>query len=155
MINQKGSDMKLFRTWVMVAFLIFSSNAFAGVYADKLSECLVDSTTTQDRITLVKWMFSAMSLHPAVRSISMVSPAQLDSANKNIAELFMRLLTKSCKDETKKALKYEGRSTIQNSFRILGQVAGRELFSNPKVLKGISGIQKYIDANKLKSLNEK
>lgn len=133
---------------------IFATDAYAGPYTDQLSRCLVESTSTRDRTALVRWMFSAAAVHPAVKSIASVSKEQLDEANKSMAELMMRLLTDSCRKETKKALKYEGDVTLGASFNVLGQVAGRELFSSPEVVAGISGLEKYFDKEKLKSLVE-
>ena len=129
-----------------------STTSFAGIYTDDLSKCLVESTTKKDRVALVKWMFSAASLHPAVKSISSVTAEDLDNANKITANLFMKLLTDSCVKETKKALKFEGQTTIETSFRVLGQVAGRELFSSPEVAGAMAGLEKHIDQEKLQSL---
>jgi hypothetical protein len=52
-------------------------------------------------------MFSAVSLHPAVKPIASVTEEQLNEANKKAAKLFSRLLTESCELQTKRALKYE------------------------------------------------
>ena len=139
----------------LFAFAIVSiaaSNTYAGPYTDDLSKCLVESTSTRDRAALVKWIFSAASLHPAVRSIVSVSEEQLDEANKTAADLIMKLLTESCRQETQKALKYENEVALQASFRVLGQVAGQELFSSPEVAATMSGLDKYLDEEKLKSL---
>lgn len=48
------------------AGLAFSLPAHAGLYADDLSRCLVDKTTTEDKNTLVRWVISTTTLHPAV-----------------------------------------------------------------------------------------
>jgi hypothetical protein len=133
---------------------VAATGAHAGPYSDDLAKCLVESTTTEDRTLLVQWMFAAASLHPAVSSIASVSEEQLDEANKRTADLFMRLLSKSCMEETQKALKHEGENTILTSFRILGEVAGRELFSSPEVGGALSGLDKYLDDEKLKSILE-
>lgn len=128
--------------------------AQAGPYADDLSKCLVSSTSKDDRASLVTWMFSAASLHPAVKSIASVTPKQLDDANKHAGELFMRLLTDACKSQTQQALQYEGASTIQTSFQVLGQVAGQELFTSPEVGAALAGMSKYIDEARLKELSQ-
>lgn len=133
---------------------ISAASAYAGPYTDQLSRCLVDSTSPRDRVALVRWMFSAAALHPAVKSIASVSTKQLEEANKSTAELFMRLLTDACKKEAQKALKYEGQVTIEASFQVLGQVAGKELFSSPEVSAAMSGLEKHLDEKKLKSLIE-
>jgi hypothetical protein len=129
---------------------LFSSSVNAGVYSDDLSRCLVESSTSSDKLSLVKWMFTAMSLHPAVKSMASVSAKQLDNSNKEAADLFVKLLTVTCKDPAIKAIKYEGEVAIQSSFSVFGRVAAKELFSNPDVAAGMAGLEKYMDAEKIK-----
>lgn len=137
--------------------LLLSPSAFAGPYGDDLAKCLVSSTTQEDRLALVKWLFSAASLHPGVNSIISVtvSDKQIDDANKHIGGLFMRLLTISCKPEAEKAIQYEGAVTFQTSFEILGKVAGQELFSNPTVAEAMSRVDRYIDRKKIDALDKR
>jgi hypothetical protein len=144
--------MKRFSIYSVVAGIVFlfSSIVSAGVYTDDLSRCLVESSTSSDKIVLVKWMFTSMSLHPAVKSMASVSAKQLDNSNKETADLFVKLLTKTCKDQTVKAIKYEGEVAIHSSFNVFGQVAAKELFSNPDVAAGMSGLEKHLDGNKIK-----
>ncbi len=132
------------------ALLLLSANAHAGVYSNDLSRCLVESSTSEDKLTLVKWMFTAMSLHPAVKSIASVSPEQVDKANHDVANLFVKLITRTCKNETMKAMKYEGDVALKTSFNLFGQVAAKELFSNPQVAAGMAGLVKYLDAKEIK-----
>jgi hypothetical protein len=129
-----------------------TSPAWAGVYTDELSKCLVESTSADDRTALVKWMFAAASSHPAIRSLSTVTAEDLESANEATGALFTRLLTDSCKLQAQKALRFEGPATLQLSFTVLGQVAGAELFSNPAVTQSMAGLQKYVDSRKLEAL---
>lgn len=131
---------------------MWTSVAAAGPYSDDLAKCLVKSTTQEDRVSLIKWLFAAASRHPAVSSIANVSPAQLDEANKTIGALTMRLLTDSCRDEAQKAIQYEGLVTLQLSFQVLGQVAGQELFRSPEVASSMAGLQKYLNSDQLKAL---
>ena len=39
---------------------------------------------------------------------------------------------------------------IESAFTIFGQVAGRELFTNPEVAKGLSGLEQYFDEKAIK-----
>lgn len=145
--------MKAHRSWIgLLVAMSLSGPAEAGVYVDDMSRCLVESTTKEDRFALVRWMFSAAAAHPAVATISSVTPEQLDASNKTIADLFMKLLTETCREPTTKALQYEGPTTIQLSFQVLGQVAGNELFSSPEVVKAMSGLEKYADNKKIEAL---
>ena len=142
----KANHIKLAIAGLLV---LFSTSVNAGIYSNNLSQCLVESSTAADKIDLVKWMFTAMSLHPAVESMSNVSPQQRDNSNRDVANLFVKLLTETCKDQASKAVKYEGQAALTNSFRILGQVAARELFSNPNVAAGIGGLEKHFDQDRL------
>jgi hypothetical protein len=144
------------RSIFIVALLVISglmsTAANAGIYGDDMAKCLVRSTTTQDRSVLVKWIFAAAASNPEVKSMVSVTERQRNKLNKSIAKLFERLLTDSCRKETQAAYKYEGKATISSSFNLLGQVAGRELFSDPNVTKSVSGLAQYIDQKKMNDL---
>jgi hypothetical protein len=124
----------------------------AGPYTDDLSKCLVESSTTEDRASLVRWMFGAMSAHPAVGTIAKVPTERVDAANKEFAQLFMRLLTDACKSQAQKALRFEGETALVKSFEVLGSAAATEIFSSPEVSGAMSGIQQHVDESKLKAL---
>ena len=131
---------------------LLSIKVSAGPYTNDLAKCLVLSTSEADKNNLVKWMFAAISSHPEVESMISISQTQREELNQNTANLFMRLLTESCRLETEQALKYEGQSTLEASFRVLGEVAARGLMSHPDVINYMAGLDKYIDAEKLKSV---
>lgn len=124
----------------------------AGPYADDMAKCLVKSTTAEDKSTLVQWMFATMSLHPDVKWMAALTADQRETLNKNTAKLFETLLTKTCLAETKQALQYEGPSTIESSFSVLGQVAARELFANPAVAAGNADLAKYLNTEAIQNL---
>lgn len=142
-------NVKLTRSVVIAASLMLSPALHAGMYTDDLARCLVSSTTADDKVSLVVWMFSAASLHPAVSSIATVTKQQLDVSNKKTAELFVKLISETCKEQAQKAVKYEGQVAIQASFQVLGQVAAAELFSNPQVTASMAELDKYVDKAKL------
>ncbi len=141
-----------FQKILLAAGLLLSGAVHAGPYTDDLSKCLLGKSTMDDHIVIVQWMFAAMSRHPAVAPMATVSDAQVDVANAHMAELFTRLLTVTCRDQTKLALKYEPNIALLQGFQALGQEAGRELFVNPDVMKGMSGMSKYFDKKKLDDL---
>jgi hypothetical protein len=103
-------------------------------------------------VALARWIFFAFSAHPSVAPFSVVKASDIESANTEIGALFMKLLTDSCREKTKTALKFEGPAAIQLSFQTLGQVAGMELASNPDVQAKMSGFSKHIDEGKIKAL---
>jgi hypothetical protein len=124
-------------------------SAFAGLYTDEVSKCLVSSTTSADRNGLVRWMFAIASLHPEVSAIAIVAPETRDAANKEAAALFQRLLLEACKEPAKNALQYEGPGALDAAFSVLGQIAGRELFTNPEVAAAGGAMAQYLDSAKL------
>ena len=144
--------MKGIHAAVAVALLTISP-AFAGPYGDDLTRCLVDHSSAEDKTTLVKWMFVAMSRHPSVSTLTKVTNNDVEKHNKEAAELFTRLLTQTCVDPSRKAIKYEGATAIQGAFQVLGQVAAGELFANPDVAAVMGGLDKYLDAKKLEALS--
>ncbi len=140
--------------YLLAATIIFStfslcSPAVAGPYADSLAKCLVESTDESARNELVRWMFSAMSLHPAVTSLASVSEEELQNTSRTAAGIYMELLTETCQGQAQDAVKYEGAATIESSFNILGQVAGRELFASPDVAAALESLARYFDKDKL------
>ena len=136
----------------MLAAMLCHASAIAGVYSDDLAKCFVRSTTTGDRNGLVRWMFTSAASHPAVNSIVTVSDAQRRESDKSMARLSERLLFDACKKETEQAVKYEGQLALQSGFQTLGQVAGRELFSDPSVSKAMGNLNSYLNREKMESL---
>jgi hypothetical protein len=142
------------RTLSICVMLLAATSANAGVYGDDMSRCLVEKTTKEERIALVRWMFVAASAHPAVADIAKVGADELDKSNMVLGQLMTTLLTDRCKEQSKKAVKYEGPAAIQLGFQVLGQVAGSDLFSSPEVAKGMAGLEKYVDKKKLETLGK-
>ena len=127
--------------------------AQAGVYTDDLSKCLIRATSTNDRVVLVRWMFAMLALHPAVQPLSSISAGQREAASNIAAGLFARLLTADCRQESVNALKYEGVAAMGASFQVLGQVASRDLMTDPNVAKGMNQLSADLEGDqKLKDL---
>lgn len=133
-------------TAALVLAAVFSSaSAQAGIFGDGLAKCLVRSTSDSDKTVLIQWIFVAMASHPDVRALSNVPPAKGEELNKQVAGLFMTLITQKCKAETEEALKNEGAAALGQSFSVLGQVAMQGMVSNPTVVEYLGGIEKHVD----------
>ena len=145
-----GRSLALLQTLV-VGSACLCNPAHAGPFSDDLAKCLVSSTTVDDRTSLVRWFFAAASVHPAVEPLTAVTQKQLEASNKIMADLFTRLLTDACLAEARSALKFEGPTTIETSFQVLGEVAGKELFSHPSVATAVMGMTAYLDDETLKT----
>lgn len=144
--------MKIFLRASALCLLAAGSPASAGVYGDDLSRCLVEKTTTADKTLLVQWIFVAMAQHPSVSTMTRITPEDIERNNKQAAELLTRLLTETCVEQAKKAIKYEGGVAIQTSFQVFGQSAARELFADPNVTKVMTGLEQFVDTKKIEAL---
>lgn len=133
---------------VTVCFVALISPAVAGPYADDLAKCLVASTTSADKKTLLQWIFATASLHPDVKWMSTVADKQRAGLNRDSTALAERLLTRSCVKQAQQAVTFEGQSAIEGSFMVLGQVAGRELFSSPAVAIGLAEVGKPFEKDR-------
>lgn len=139
---------------VIFSFVLFyqPSTTCAGPYTDDLTKCMIESTTMDDRIQIIKWIFLSISVHPAVKNFSSVSEDQINDSNKIYAALIIKLLTESCKEKAEKAIRYEGDLAIKTSLQILSQVAAQDLFTNKDVAAVAKNFEKYFDIEKVKSL---
>ena len=125
--------------------------ASATEYSDALGSCLTDSTNGKDRKALARWSFIAMAAHPDIRSMAAITNNTQDDVNKEMANLFMRLLTQNCVKELQAILKHDGSQSLSQSMEILGRVAMQEITTHPTFTSSISGFEKYIDQEKLRA----
>ena len=146
--------MRRFAVTASLALALWAPAVFAqaGVYTDDLSKCLVRSSSTDDQVALASWVFAAMSLHPSVSAYVSMSDARRDTINRQAGKLMMRLITVDCRKETTTALKYEGAATMEAAFGVLGQVAMRDLMTDPKVGQDMASLGKYLDPAALTAL---
>lgn len=137
--------MKILRPALVVVLLLSANLLSAGPYSDALGRKLVASTTPAEKAVFVRWLFVAMSLHPDLKDMAAITPAQREAANKEIAALMTRMLSETCVAEAKLALKHEGQAAFESAFSIFGEMAAQDLFGNPKVNEGIAELEKYVD----------
>lgn len=137
-----------------LALLLGTPAAQAGPYGDDLSRCLVSSTSESDKVLLVKWIFSAISLNAEVAPYVDMAPDVRARLNADTGALYMRLLTDSCKQQTHDAFKYEGQAAISAAFELLGGVATQGMFGDPAVQAGMSDLMNHFDEDKLNAVLE-
>lgn len=140
------------RIAVFASLLLVGSPALAGPYSDDLAKCLVASTSSDDRVALVRWMFTSFAAHPDVAPLSAATTAQVDAIDTQVGAIFTRLLTQSCREQTQAALRYEGSAAIETAFQVLGQVAAKELGTNPAVQKRLAALGEKIDQRAIEAL---
>jgi hypothetical protein len=133
------------------AAALLASAASADVYAEDLGKCMVKATSDADNITVIQWIYDAISLNPAIKSGGGISAAQKVADDKGMAALFDRLLFKDCRAESILAIKNEGAQGFYTSFELLGKTAMVKLTSDPKVSAGIGDFGKYIDKAEMRA----
>ena len=139
-----------------LTFLLNISNKpiFAGPFGDEMARCLVTSTNNRDRNKLLKWLFRVYGEHPEVSYMVDISEREKKVIDKDVADIFTRLLSEDCMDETKKAKKYEGDNAMVTAFEILGQVAANGIMDNPNVGRSMNKFSEHIDIEKLDYLGK-
>lgn len=133
-------------------FCAVSTGATAGAFTDDMSKCVVAKSTTDDRTTLMVWMFSAIASHPAVQPMANVSDSERARLTKKVGEFVVRLLTVDCREQTLAALKYEGASAFRDAFELFGQVAMQGLIKDPAVAQHFDALKGAFDDPKMQSL---
>ena len=134
------------------AALLAPATGRAGVYSDALSRCLVERTSDEDKVLLARWIFTVISAHPSTTSLATINEAQKVETVRGAGELFETLLAESCRDETAKAIKYEGTQALNTSFKVLGEIAMNTLMANPVVQAESANFMQYVDEAKLEKV---
>ena len=133
---------------------ILNKPIFAGPFGDEMARCLVTSTNNRDRNKLLKWLFRVYGEHPEVSYMVDISEREKKVIDKDVADIFTRLLSEDCMDETKKAKKYEGDNSLVTAFEVLGKVAANGISKNPNVERSIGKFTELIDIKKVDYLDE-
>ncbi len=120
--------------------------------AQALSNCIQRSTTAEDNVVLMRWMFVAMARHPSVSSLSNVSDAARTSANRDMGTLFNRLVLQACPNEARAALQTDGQAAFQVAFAAFGQRAMTGIMGHPDVTAAVSEWATFIDQQGLAGL---
>lgn len=123
--------------------------ATAGPYGEALGKCMVERSTDADKQQLVEWIFSALAYNPQISQYARMSSDQHAQIDSRMASLVEKLLTDYCRDEAGKAFHYEGGKAFSDAFKMLGEVAGQQIFESPAVTTGAMNFTHFIDLPKL------
>ena len=147
---------KILYIFSVLTFLLSMSSKpiFAGPFGDEMARCLVTSTNNRDKNKLVKWMFRVYGEHPEVSYMVDLSDREKKVIDKDVAQIFTRLLSEDCIDETKKALDYEGDNVMFTAFSVLGRAAAKGFNDNPSVKRSINKFTELIDIENLNYLGK-
>lgn len=137
-------------------FIVFSLTAAApapaGLYSDDLARCLVSATSAEDKLGLIRWVVVQITRHPNVSDLTRLTPEKEKQANLELARMFERLITDSCRAQSQAAFRYEGQDAFKASFEVLGTVAMQELVSHKDVDAGFSAFTQYLNEDAFKGV---
>jgi hypothetical protein len=100
---------------------------------------------------MARWVFVGMAVHPEIKDLSNVTNGNREELDRTIAKMFTSLLADKCPIQAKLAIKIDGNSALESAFRTMGELAMREITSNPKVNASFGNFAEYVDKNKLKA----
>lgn len=133
------------------ALLAAAAPAAASPNTEATKACFSDNTSGKDRKVLGKWIFLAMAAHPEIASMSAATAAEVEQSERDLAALFMRLVTEDCAAQMKKMMTEDGATSISVPFEYLGQIAMQELTTHESVNTRITGFHRFLDTAKLEA----
>ena len=139
---------KLFLILILVTF--YQTNSLAGQYSDKFANCLMQKTTDRDKIVLVRWAFSALAHHSALRDEFNIPKNKFTKHEIAVADYVQYILGTVCFKETKNVLRYEGDEAFLKGFELLGEIAFLSLTNETAVAEALENYVIHIDPEFIK-----
>jgi hypothetical protein len=116
---------------------------------DALTQCLIASTSADDKRVLVKWVFSVIAQHPDIASMTRIDAGQRTTIDRDAAKVLEQLLADQCAVPLRAAIKQSGTDAIGKSFQALGSTAATDMLQNPQVVASGAGLMKHLDIQRL------
>lgn len=133
---------------IIFSLSLYSKEIYAGPFGDTLTKCMVTNTSPADRTVLANWMVTGFSIHPEIEVIEEVSTKQKQKMSKIVAAIMDRLMSEVCVEDFVNVIQYEDDASLQLSFKVLGELAGAELSTDPAVSTYMQDFINYMDKKK-------
>ena len=137
----------------IILLILCQTSSLAGQYSDKFTNCLTQKTTERDKIVLVRWAFSAMAHHSALKEEFNIPKSKFTKHEIAVADYVQYILGTVCFNETKNVLKYEGDEAFLRAFELLGEIAFLSLMEESAVSNALENYVIHIDPEFLKKFN--
>lgn len=115
--------------------------------ANALGQCFVSKSTGEDRIAVAGWMLAAMASAPKMADVARVDAARKVELDKGMAAVFTRLITVDCARESRPLFLAKSKAGFETAGGALGEIAMKELLSDPKAAQGLADYVKYLNEN--------
>ena len=135
---------------ILILGVFYQTSSLAGQYSDKFANCLMQKTTDRDKIVLVRWAFSALAHHSALRDEFNIPKSKFTKHEIAVADYVQYILGTVCFKETKNVLKYEGDEAFLKGFELLGEIAFLSLTNETAVAEALENYVIHIDPEFIK-----
>ena len=132
-----------------LALGMLAPQAHAGEAGDALSKCLVSSATQDDRQALVRWIFSAIAMHPDLEGLSTIDASKREELEKAGAVVFERLIAQDCTAQSRDAIMQEGTEGFSEAFKTLGELAMGGVVQDSHVQAGMARLSERLDTQRI------
>lgn len=141
--------MKYVLALALSATCLLAPQAHAGEAGEALSKCLSESTTQHDRRALVRWIFSAIAVHPDLKEFTTIDSARREQIESESVAVFERLIIEDCTAQTRLALMQEGTEGFQTAFKTLGELAMGGVVEDTQVQASMAQLGERIDEQRI------
>ena len=135
---------------IIILIIFYQTSSRAGQYSNEFANCLMQKTTDRDKIVLVRWAFSALAHHSALRDEFNIPKSKFTKHEIAVADYVQYILGTVCFKETKNVLKYEGDEAFLKGFELLGEIAFLSLTNETAVAEALENYVIHIDPEFIK-----
>ncbi len=138
---------------ILILITFYQTTSQAGQYSDKFANCLMQNTTERDKVVLVRWAFSAMAHHSALKEEFNIPNSKFTKHEIAVADYVQYILGTVCFKETKNVLKYDGDQAFLKAFELLGEIAFLSLMEEASVSNALENYVTHIDPEFLRKFD--
>ena len=135
---------------ILILIIFNQTTSQAGQYSNNFANCLMQKTTERDKVVLVRWAFSAMAHHSALKEEFNIPKSKFTKHEIAVADYVQYILGTVCFKETKNVLKYEGDEAFLKGFELLGEIAFLSLTNETAVAQALENYVIHIDPEFIK-----
>ena len=138
---------------ILILITFNQTTSQAGQYSNNFANCLMQKTTERDKVVLVRWAFSAMAHHSALKDEFNIPESKFTKHEIAVADYVQYILGTVCFKETKNVLKYEGDEAFLKAFEMLGEIAFLSLMEEATVSNALENYVIHIDPEFLRKFD--
>ena len=141
--------MRMMVSIVLAGLALTTPRAQAGEAGIALSKCLTAAVSPTDKRALVRWIFSAMAVHPDIQDLAVVDATKRDEVERAGVDVFERLIAQDCTTQSREAIVKEGTAGFGDAFRTLGEVAMGGVVEDPQVQAAMTHLGERLDQQRI------